>query len=246
MSRRPPPRGAAAIQPPEQSQPDELDLLIAETLKTQEASAASTGRALAVAQQAEQLAAQNLNKLNAQGEQLENISGTLDNVGTHVNSAKEKTKYLTKLNRNFLIPVIGKDPTAKSTSAGSTTTTSDATTDQPKKLWGPRGSSLPEGGFPGYPNNGFPVANTDAPPAGMVGDWASQDQQAQSSALEAKIDSDLTHISKAVNNIKIMALQTNEEIDRQNQLISKVDDQVETNKAGIDGINRKLGKILKK
>ncbi|RKO90444.1 hypothetical protein BDK51DRAFT_46422 [Blyttiomyces helicus] len=229
---------------------DDLDASIRETLNVQEESANTSSAALQKAREAENLAASNLNKLNAQGEQLDRVHNNLDTAGSHIATADSKTNFLTKLNRSFLIPVFGKeaDPVYK---PPPTSSTSSSESPYPafqakmgpdgKPLWAPRGSSLPHGGFPG-----FPGTERSAPPArSMVGDYGAQEDQDRSAALEARIDSDLNGISDAMRNIHAMAGQMSYTIDKQNAVIEDIDTKVDYNQERLHGVNKKLDRIMK-
>ncbi|KAJ3039003.1 hypothetical protein HDV00_012690 [Rhizophlyctis rosea] len=254
-----------AADPNAQAGEDDLDALISETLKTQEASASSTARSLAVARQTEQLAAENLVKLNSQGEQLDRVANNLDTASSHIATANARTDYLSKLTRNFLIPVFGgeKDTSKHSSdtlgdayrNASSTPSPTSSTSSlQPptpklgpdgRPLWGRRTSSLPDGGFnvAAAVNGG---EGGDAPPAGMVGTYATAEQQDQSAAYEQQIDTDLTQISGALNNLKQMNLATSAELDRQKHVGRAIEDKVEENQAGLNRVNKKVERILRK
>ncbi|KAJ3056833.1 hypothetical protein HK097_003716 [Rhizophlyctis rosea] len=237
---------------------DDLDALISETLKTQEASASSTARSVAVARQTEQLAAENMVRLNSQGEQLDRVASQLDTASHHVATAEAKTDYLSKLTRNFLIPVFGKErDTSKHSSdtlgdAYRSTSSTPSPTSSPKlgpdgrPLWGRRTSSLPEGGFSEGGAAGGGGGGSGTPAAGMVGTYASAEQQDRSAAYEQQIESDLNQISGALSNLKQMNLATSAELDRQKHVGRVIEDKVEENHSGIQRVNRKVEKILRK
>ncbi|KAJ3283030.1 hypothetical protein HK104_010582 [Borealophlyctis nickersoniae] len=242
---------------------DDLAALIQETLSVQKQDAEALDRAAAVARQAEQLGQENLVKVHMQGEQLERVAGKMDGVSEKVDSAGAKTDYLTKLTRSIFVPVFGKE---KDTSQNRTDTLGAAHAAASKDglaapaklgpdgrpLWGRRTSSLPEGGFGGVDGgggsavNGGEAGSSGQQRAGMVGDFASQEDQQMSAMYEQRIDDNLHNINGAVTNMKHMALAMNASLDQQTHVISAIDSSVEVNQEKLVNVDKKLNKILQK
>ncbi|KAJ3195911.1 Protein transport protein S9 plasma membrane t-SNARE [Irineochytrium annulatum] len=258
---QPPPRGAysqqtnGAYQPYSQQgqQPaptrDDLQGLVNQTLNVQQDSAASSSRSAQLALQAQEIAARAANQLYSQGAQLDNVNNTLDGVSDQLDSADKKARYLEQVNRSMFIPVVGKNPngtpatvapqpvTAKppppatwaSWLGFSSTTDADVEDpNEPPPVIKPRGSSLPE------------------THKGLVGEWATAEEQARSGQMEGQIDRDLDTISGGLKAIEQVGRAIGAEVDRQNGVLGQIGTKVDVSQEKLDRVNNRVKKQLKK
>ncbi|TPX56661.1 hypothetical protein PhCBS80983_g04378 [Powellomyces hirtus] len=224
---------------------DEVAKLVAlskKTLEVQESSVEASARALATARQAEQLGLENLSKVHSQGEQLDSINRQTGEIGHKIKVAEAKASYLDKLSDSFLRPIFGGEKQVKPKKPDNFEWKSPSGPNgQP--LWGRRVSSLPEE-FP------QPVSASAEPPAGkkggMLGEWADEEDQRQSEMHERNINQNLEQIGGVVRGIKRHALALSSEIDKQNEVIRRTEDNVDESSDRLRGVNRKVEKVLRK
>ncbi|KAJ3226914.1 hypothetical protein HK099_003866 [Clydaea vesicula] len=218
----------------------ELTALTSETLAVQDQSVNTVSNSVNLALKAQQMASTNTNLLNSQGEQLRNSSKKMDEVDSKLTQAKVKTDYLNKFTRPFFIPVFGKDPNIKTDLKTFEKAESSEEDDGPPPVFTKRLSSLPPGGFENY-NREVGHAKVEC----KVGGWATEEEKDRSLQSEQKIDEGLNVIGGALSSIKLMALQNQQELERQEGYIKRTEEQVSYSEEKLNKVNNKLNKVLK-
>jgi hypothetical protein len=127
---------------------------------------------------------------------------------------------------------------------------------QPKKTFAPRTASLldPAAQKPAYRSEGYgstgPTGNGSFPASkqyeAQVGDWATQEERELSQRHEAEIDKNLDIISGALNQLKFAGLAMQEETERQNKVISQLQDDTTQSGQKLNLVDKKLKKQLAK
>ncbi|KAJ3005641.1 hypothetical protein HKX48_000565 [Thoreauomyces humboldtii] len=228
---------------------DEVAKLVAlskRTLQVQEESADASSRALAKVMQAEQLGLENLGKVYAQGEQLEDIHSKTGETGHKIKIAAAKASYLDKLSDSFLKPIFGGEKTVKPSPP--------PTGLDGRPLWGRRLSSLADTAPTGSTSHVHASAASAEPVSrrregdgnGMLGSWASVEDRQQSEMHERRIEDNLDKIGGVVRGIKEHAIVLGQEIEKQNVLLRNTEENVEEQHERLRGVNRKLEKVLRK
>ncbi|CAN9502486.1 unnamed protein product [Ophioblennius macclurei] len=192
----------------------------------------STRRMLQMAEESKQMGANTMVMLDQQGEQLRNVESGMDQINTDMRQAEKNLTDLSKCCGLCVCPC---------------NRVSSIEKDQKyKRTWGIGGEvSSDSGGSnvvsrqPGGVRNGQAGQNIGSPPSGPY------IQRITNDAREDEMEENLEAVGGVVGNLKDLALQMGNEIDKQNQQIDRITDKADMNKLRIDEANKRADKLLK-
>lgn len=234
----------------EDTQDDYLQELICATLNQQEESAEVAIRARKRAEEIELIAASTAKTLYGQGEQLSRIDAQTEQMDDKISEASKKTDYLTKLNRSFLIPVFG--CSGQSISSLEQLNTSQKSNSVQIVSVLANEAAKDENGKPILQprkmlNRASRTEQVMRKPQNSENEEsqnAEDETHNRSQKAEEEIDNALTGISKAVSNMKLIAVAIDKELDVQSEILENNARRAEKQNVKIKKVNRKVNKLL--
>ncbi|XP_062944587.1 synaptosomal-associated protein 23 [Cynocephalus volans] len=185
----------------------------------------STRRILGLAIESQDAGIKTITLLDEQGEQLNRIEEGMDQINKDM---REAEKTLTELNKccGLCVCPCNRVKNFESTKAYKTT-------------WGDGGDNSPSNVIskqPGPVTNGQPQQ-----PGAASGGYI---KRITNDAREDEMEENLTQVGSILGNLKNMALDMGNEIEAQNQQITRITEKADTNKDRIDNANVRAKKLI--
>eukprot|EP00795_Rhopilema_esculentum_P013643 gene13643-4541_t len=181
----------------------------------------STRRILRTAEETQDVGIKTLVELDEQGEKLDRIDQTLDNINTDMKEAEKNLTGLEKFCGLCICSCRRKKNFEK--------------TEEYKRAYGRKDDDR-RSDAKGNINGGH---RGEAPAQGGY------IQRVTNDAREDEMDENLGQVSGIVGNLKAMAVDMGTELDKQNRQIDRITDKTNANEARIEGANVRARKILK-
>ncbi|XP_065175072.1 synaptosomal-associated protein 23-like [Sycon ciliatum] len=189
----------------------------------------STRRMVALTQETQEVGVKTLEELDAQGEQLDRVETGLDNINADMKKAERNLTQMEKCCGLCLCPCgrtrsIERDPRyGKAFSGGAYEKEDEVVSSQPRS-GGPSGSGRGSGAQQSQGGNIQRITND---------------------AREDEMDENMDLVSNAVSNLKNMAMDMGNELERQNVQLDRINDKAEMNDERIQHANTRAKKIYR-
>lgn len=190
----------------------------------------STRRMLQMAEESRETGNKTMNMLDQQGEQLRHVEQGMDQINQDMRVAE---KNLTDLSKCCGLCVCPCDRVKSIENDG-----------RYKRTWGTGDNASTEGGEGGVvssqPTSGHngqaavPVSSSSGPYVKRITNDDREDE----------MEDNLGQVGSIIGNLKTMALDMGNEIDKQNKTIDRITDKADMNKARIDEANARANKLL--
>ena len=179
-------------------------------------------------------------KLNSQGEQLNKVNEKLDDLDIKIDNANKDATFLKQL-EGGVFSFVGKAPKDTERSINLVFAESAPKDSQGRPIASPRVTSLTLGVPSRKHGRSRSPSRSDIRDIKIELDESATDEQRQRSrAAEKIIDDNLDVVHTGVSNLKKVAISLGEEINRQNEVVSRINDKVDT---GAHKINKLNGKV---
>uniref|UniRef100_A0A8C1ZUQ1 Synaptosomal-associated protein n=3 Tax=Cyprinus carpio TaxID=7962 RepID=A0A8C1ZUQ1_CYPCA len=192
----------------------------------------STRRMVQMAEESRETGVKTMTMLDEQGEQLRRVEQGMDQINQDMRHAE---KNLTDLSKCCGLCVCPCDRVTSIEHDG-----------RYKKTWGTgsdnSGIEGKEGGI--VSNQPTAVRNGQAVSSGSGGASGPYIKRVTNDAREDEMEENLGHVGSIVENLKTLALDMGNEIDKQNKSIDRITDKADMNKARIDEANQRANKLL--
>ena len=224
---------------------DELDEIIKQSVEQVEETAALSERIAKKVAETEQIANESLNTLNTQGETINRISGRMDDLGDKIGQANRDAQYLKSLTGSIFIPVSAPkfiDTSIVSKLQFASKAPKDSTG---RPLATPRLSSITLGTTKGPSGAQNRKDDNEEPPAIKLDESASAEDHARFQQAQEAIDQNLGVVSKGIGHLKQAALTMGNELGRQNEVISSINDKADDNQDGLAKLNKNVQSMMK-
>eukprot|EP00112_Aurelia_sp_Birch-Aquarium-sp1_P014889 Seg3247.1 transcript_id=Seg3247.1/GoldUCD/mRNA.D3Y31 product="Synaptosomal-associated protein 25" protein_id=Seg3247.1/GoldUCD/D3Y31 len=183
----------------------------------------STRRILRTAEETQDIGIKTLVELDEQGEKLERIEETLDNINADMKEAEKNLTGLEKFCGLCICSCRRKKNFEK--------------TEEYKRAYGKRDDR--QTNAKANTNGGQGSSGGEAPSGGYI-------QRVTNDAREDEMDDNLGQVAGIVGNLKAMAMDMGTELDSQDVRIDRITDKTSANESRIDNANKRARDILRK
>ncbi|XP_053489645.1 synaptosomal-associated protein 23 isoform X1 [Ictalurus furcatus] len=189
----------------------------------------STRRMLQMAEESRETGNKTIVMLDQQGEQLRHVEQGMDQINQDMRQAE---KNLTDLSKCCGLCVCPCDRVRSIESDG-----------RYKRTWGAGSENASTEGGDGGVVSSQPAnyRNGQATTAAASGPYV---KRVMNDAREDEMEENLEQVGSIIGNLKNMALDMGNEIDKQNKTIDRINDKADMNKARIDEANQRANKLL--
>ncbi|XP_058604907.1 synaptosome associated protein 23.1 isoform X2 [Onychostoma macrolepis] len=189
----------------------------------------STRRMLQMAEESRETGVKTMTMLDEQGEQLRRVDQGMDQINQDMRQAE---KNLTDLSKCCGLCVCPCDRVTSIEHDG-----------RYKKTWGTGSdNSCTEGGV--VSSQPTVVRNGQVVSSGSAGASDPYVKRVTNDAREDEMEENLEQVGGIIGNLKNLALDMGNEIDKQNKTIDRITDKADMNKARIDEANQRANKLL--
>ncbi|KAJ3368018.1 Synaptosomal-associated protein 23 [Kappamyces sp. JEL0680] len=223
---------------------DVLDSLIKETLEQQEETADLTNRIAVRVAATEQIAAESLTTLNAQGETLNQINRKIDGLDENISDANKDASYLKALTGSIFIPVAAPKKTDASILSKLQFSNTAPKDKNGRPIAPPRITSLTVGNMDREKRKDMSSQELGTVSIGLD-ESATAEQQERSKRAEEQIDQNLHYVSKGLGNLKQAAITMGDELQRQTEVAERINDKTDNASSNLDRLNAKVSSLMK-
>ncbi|XP_048047794.1 synaptosomal-associated protein 23-like isoform X1 [Megalobrama amblycephala] len=192
----------------------------------------STRRMLQMAEESRETGVKTMTMLDEQGEQLRRVDQGMDQINQDMRQAE---KNLTDLSKCCGLCVCPCDRVSSIEADG-----------RYKRTWGTGGDNSgtqdKEGGV--VSSQPTAVRNGQAVSGGSAGATGPYINRVTNDAREDEMEENLEQVGSIIGNLKNLAMDMGNEIDKQNKTIDRITDKADMNKARIDEANQRANKLL--
>ncbi|XP_016140431.1 synaptosomal-associated protein 23-like isoform X1 [Sinocyclocheilus grahami] len=192
----------------------------------------STRRMLQMSEESRETGVKTMTMLDEQGEQLRRVDQGMDQINQDMRQAE---KNLTDLSKCCGLCVCPCDRVSSIEHDG-----------RYKKTWGTgsdnSSTDRKEGGVVSSQPTG--VRNGQAVSGGSAGGSGPYIKRVTNDAREDEMEENLEQVGSIIGNLKNLAMDMGNEIDKQNKTIDRINDKADMNKARIDEANQRANKLL--
>ncbi|XP_073682784.1 synaptosomal-associated protein 23-like isoform X2 [Garra rufa] len=192
----------------------------------------STRRMLQMAEESRETGVKTMTMLDEQGEQLRRVDQGMDQINQDMRQAE---KNLTDLSKCCGLCVCPCDRVTSIEHDG-----------RYKKTWGTSSDNSSVEGKEGGVVSSQPtgVRNGQAVSSGSAGASGPYIKRVTNDAREDEMEENLDQVGSIIGNLKNLAMDMGNEIDKQNKTIDRINDKADMNKARIDEANQRATKLL--
>uniref|UniRef100_A0A3B1K2S8 Synaptosomal-associated protein n=1 Tax=Astyanax mexicanus TaxID=7994 RepID=A0A3B1K2S8_ASTMX len=191
----------------------------------------STRRMLQMAEESKETGTKTMEMLDQQGEQLKRVEQGMDQINKDMKAAE---KNLTDLSKCCGLCVCPCDRVRSIENDG-----------RYKRTWGTGSDNASIEGGEGGVVSSQPTAARNGQAAGPVSSSGGPYiKRITNDAREDEMEENLDQVGSIIGNLKSMALDMGNEIDKQNKTVDRIIDKADMNKARIDEANQRANKLL--
>ncbi|KAK1793075.1 hypothetical protein P4O66_011482 [Electrophorus voltai] len=190
----------------------------------------STRRMLQLAEESEQTGAKTMNMLNQQGEQLREVERGMDQINEDM---KQADKNLTDLSKCCGLCVCPCDRVRSIEHDG-----------RYKRTWGTGSDNASTEGGEGHVVSSQPASKRNGQAGAPVSSSGPYIKRITNDDREVEMEENLDQVGSVIGNLKNMALDMGNEIDKQNKTIDRINEKADMNKVRIDEANQRANKLL--
>ncbi|KAJ3151880.1 Protein transport protein S9 plasma membrane t-SNARE [Geranomyces michiganensis] len=205
------------------------------TKKVQNESLMSTRRAVEKLNAADSLAAENMAKLNYQGEQLYKAEGRLESAQSHVKVSDAKADHLKSLNRFFMLPSFGSGKAKRREALAKQEQRDREARDEERRL-DDQNRSARSGRLQEIQERDFG--------AGRAGMYTTPDGLERDDT-EVEIDRNLDQLSSGLAKLKMMGQMMNTELDAQTGQVNRIMDRSDATNERLHVTTNKVQRMLR-
>ncbi|KAI4895467.1 hypothetical protein NFI96_023965 [Prochilodus magdalenae] len=191
----------------------------------------STRRMLQMAEESRDTGNKTMTMLDQQGEQLRHVERGMDQINEDM---KQAEKNLTDLSKCCGLCVCPCDRVKSIEHDG-----------RYKRTWGTGGDNASTEGGEGGVVSSQPSSTRNGQAAPVSSSSGPYIKRITDDDRETEMEDNLGQVGSIIGNLKTMALDMGNEIDKQNKTIDRITDKADMNKARIDEANQRANKLLK-